>query len=298
MRKIIFSFLIFMTGSLYGQLGNTPDTNCIDGKIYTNSLQVHYAGDGKINYKFYFKDKWGIKAIGEPTNNHTFTINNAPVLEYIGTGEYIDKGVNKTSGKSGDEFVFKIRYRDIDNQSPAVYQLWIDLNDDGNYDGSGEKIDMEEVDTNDTVYSNGKEYRKALKINYAGDGVLNYRFYFTDGIDVATGEATEERSISIEKPEGLGESLVADNLGDVIAGPIPFSLSEGGSFRFERLTANAVVKIYTILGELVRTLRESDGDGRLEWDLKNSAGVQVGVGVYICEITNEKGERKRGRGSF
>ena len=59
-----------MTGSLYGQLGNTPDTNCIDGKIYTNSLQVHYAGDGKINYKFYFKDGWGVKATGEPTNVH------------------------------------------------------------------------------------------------------------------------------------------------------------------------------------------------------------------------------------
>jgi len=82
------------------------------------------------------------------------------------------------------------------------------------------------------------------------------------------------------------------SLDNVIAGPIPFSLSKGGSFRFERLTKDVTVKIYTILGELITTLTERDADGKIEWDLKNSAGEQIAEGVYICEITNAKGERK------
>ena len=87
-------------------------------------------------------------------------------------------------------------------------------------------------------------------------------------------------------------STARDNLDNIIAGPMPFSLSSGKKFRFEKLTVKATVKIYTIVGELVRTLQETDGDGRLDWDLKNDDGETIVQGLYICEITNDKGERK------
>ena len=52
------------------------------------------------------------------------------------------------------------------------------------------------------------------------------------------------------------------------------------------------IKIYTIFGELVVTLEETNGDGQIVWDSKNNDGNEVASGVYLCLITNDQGEKK------
>jgi hypothetical protein len=69
---------------------------------------------------------------------------------------------------------------------------------------------------------------------------------------------------------------------------IPFALPEGGS-------SELVVRIYNILGQLVREMRLGGRDGGyythpsrgVYWDGKDSRGLEVPAGVYFCEVAGE-----------
>ena len=66
---------------------------------------------------------------------------------------------------------------------------------------------------------------------------------------------------------------------------MPFKPSAGHtSIIFTALTRLASVRIYTISGELVRSLEKNDLGETLEWDVKNSQGRNVASGVYIFTV--------------
>ncbi|OGF45282.1 MAG: hypothetical protein A2231_11160 [Candidatus Firestonebacteria bacterium RIFOXYA2_FULL_40_8] len=52
------------------------------------------------------------------------------------------------------------------------------------------------------------------------------------------------------------------------------------------LTATAELKIYTITGELVVVLNETNSDGRVIWNGQNSGGGSVASGIYIAVVKN------------
>lgn len=60
----------------------------------------------------------------------------------------------------------------------------------------------------------------------------------------------------------------------------------------ENITAQATIKIYTIAGELVREIEETDGDGISTWDGRNDAGNDVASGVYIGFIEGPSDTKK------
>jgi predicted outer membrane repeat protein len=171
------------------------DTIYTDGKLYTKTITLSYAGDGTLNYRFYASDGT-YDAIGAPTSDNIVSINYAPTLTWTGETNYVSDGVNPDSGESGSSFEFRIKYTDADNQAPTSIQVWVDEDDSGTYD-AGEKYDMTEVDSGDTTFTDGKLYTKTLNISSAGDDTLNYRFYASDGIDDATGIPTSDSTISI-----------------------------------------------------------------------------------------------------
>jgi hypothetical protein len=53
---------------------------------------------------------------------------------------------------------------------------------------------------------------------------------------------------------------------------------------FTHLTPTAKIRIFTISGELVRTLNHSDGTQFERWDLRNASDVPVASGIYICHV--------------
>lgn len=63
---------------------------------------------------------------------------------------------------------------------------------------------------------------------------------------------------------------------------------------FDSLTEGAVIKIYTLEGQLVKEIKVPDG-GEALWDIKNNAGKKIASGVYIYFITDSKGNKKSGR---
>lgn len=75
--------------------------------------------------------------------------------------------------------------------------------------------------------------------------------------------------------------------------PNPYTPSSVTSvMRFTNMTSYAKVKIYTLLGELVREL-SSGADGTTYWDGKNDAGREAASGVYIALIQTQDKKSKK-----
>jgi hypothetical protein len=64
--------------------------------------------------------------------------------------------------------------------------------------------------------------------------------------------------------------------------PNPCNLSRGcAGVTFTRLTQDAMVRVYTVSGELVRTIKKNSNIDSIGWDLRNNSGRQVASGLYI-----------------
>ncbi|MHC4649117.1 MAG: hypothetical protein ACYTBJ_27005, partial [Planctomycetota bacterium] len=91
------------------------DTVYTDGRIYTKTLTLSFAGDTNLNYRFYASDGT-VDATGDPTSDSTVTVtNNAPDLDWTGEANYTSDGVDPNYNTSGSNFEFRVDYTDVDN---------------------------------------------------------------------------------------------------------------------------------------------------------------------------------------
>lgn len=91
-----------------------------------------------------------------------------------------------------------------------------------------------------------------------------------------------------------GIILNKPDLSEVFAYPNPFRESGGTDhITFANLTQEAIITIWTISGNYVRTLRETDGNGGVEWLVDDDNGNRVGSGIYIYRVsgTNSRGDQ-------
>ena len=58
-----------------------------------------------------------------------------------------------------------------------------------------------------------------------------------------------------------------------------------GALLFGFLPMEATVAIYDVSGQLVRRLAEIDGDGGVQWNGDNEAGVPLASGIYYYRIS-------------
>ena len=93
----------------------------------------------------------------------------------------------------------------------------------------------------------------------------------------------------------LGEATTPDG-GSVGVYPNPFVLQgAGASLRFAGLPLGASLRIFSLGGELVAQLDGVPGQGTLEWQGQNQAGILVGSGIYFFVATDEAGHSTRGK---
>ncbi|MDX9758619.1 MAG: S8 family serine peptidase [Bacteroidota bacterium] len=79
-----------------------------------------------------------------------------------------------------------------------------------------------------------------------------------------------------------GVILNAANLDDVFVYPSPLKPEHAQQFvTFANLTARATIRIYTVSGLFIAEVRETDGNGGAEWDLRDDSGALVPAGIYI-----------------
>lgn len=174
------------------------DSDYTNGKLYSRALPLAYAGNGELKYRFYAADAQD-DATGSPITDSLLTVqpgaNSPPVLDFV-TDVCTSDGAKPQAGANGANFDFTVRYADMEGQCPPTasdIQLWIDENDNLVY----ERYDLTEIDPADTNCTDGKLYTISIPLALAGDNLLNYRFYASDGIDTAVGVATTDHSVTV-----------------------------------------------------------------------------------------------------
>ncbi|OGS21975.1 MAG: hypothetical protein A2252_00335 [Elusimicrobia bacterium RIFOXYA2_FULL_39_19] len=101
----------------------------------------------------------------------------------------------------------------------------------------------------------------------------------------------------------LGTVLSADTLNEVRVYPNPFKPNdkkpETGTWDtgiiFDNLTNNSTIEIYSLSGELVTTLEETDNNGKYQWDVRNKENEKLSSGTYLYRITDSSGEKMSGK---
>ena len=97
---------------------------------------------------------------------------------------------------------------------------------------------------------------------------------------------------------GKDDPIEAEDVNNVKVVPNPFIIQSGFmgsadySISFTHLPTSCTIKIFTVTGELVRTLNHNDlVNGYKMWDLRNRKGSPVAPGLYIYAV--EAGEHKK-----
>ncbi len=90
-----------------------------------------------------------------------------------------------------------------------------------------------------------------------------------------------------------GVILNRQTLDDVFVYPNPLRPEDAQQFvTFANLTPQAVIRVYTVSGMFIREVLENDGNGGVEWDLKNTDGQLVPGGVYLFRATGRDASGK------
>jgi len=89
-----------------------------------------------------------------------------------------------------------------------------------------------------------------------------------------------------------GVELPSEDLSGIEAFPNPAIVAQGhNSVSFKRVPADAVISIYTVSGDLVRSFSFTE---QLEWDLRNSDNEPVAGGIYLF-IVDYQGKSGTGK---
>jgi hypothetical protein len=120
---------------------------------------------------------------------------------------------------------------------------------------------------------------------------------------------TDKDEFSITTSPVVYDAALADaNIDKIIVVPNPYVISsafEQPSFRqdlrgdrviqFRNLPRECTIRIYTITGELVQTLRKTGNTNYINWDLLSSESARIGYGIYIYHVETPTGATKIGR---
>lgn len=124
-----------------------------------------------------------------------------------------------------------------------------------------------------------------------GEDLLLYRLDETSGLWVRVPGSTvdtDSKNVSAQVLHFSVYTLMSSpslDLNLAYAYPVPFKPSEGHTtITFTNLASECTIRIYTISGNPVALLSETDGDGQYVWNVKNSSGFDLVSGVYLYFI--------------
>jgi hypothetical protein len=195
---------------------------------------------------------------GSPIAADTISFNvqqvNTPDEFFVSSFEILDpyrikivfnKNVNETEAKNTGNYIFE----------PSNKVTSVDI------DASDQKIIYLNLKGNKPVGSIGREYKLRLSNLTSSDGItIN---------------------------SGAGSYLVltgyAKDLSDVYVYPNPARVSSG-KMTFANLPRRAKIIIWDLDGMRINELSETDGNGGVDYDMKDESGKLLGSGIYIYRI--------------
>jgi len=177
---------------------DTTDMSVVNGKVYVFKTKLPIEGD-KYAYKFKAEDaNTNIASDTGSIYDQIFygpkvIVNKAPMLQFLGAGNFMNKGVDPDKAAENSTFTYRVIYRDPEGDKPKdgkVY-LRIDLDKNKAIDTTDPKIVMTEANAQDQNYADGKEYTATYKFVENGD--YGYRFEAQDPFNnTAGGQASME----------------------------------------------------------------------------------------------------------
>jgi hypothetical protein len=189
------------------------DNDYTDGKLYTYSRRLPLFKGTEYEYYFEAYDIVGSSAIGTPTEpiDAPDVYNLPPTLSWTGEENYISDGVHPEKGFPVPGFEYRVKYTDPENDPPySGFPKVTILKCGGLIEGS--PFSMNEADTDDTNYTDGKIYTLTKMLYPPGE---NYSYYFI-AKDWYGAFATGEPTNVVDGPyvQGWGFEVV-DSLGNV-----------------------------------------------------------------------------------
>lgn len=157
-------------------------------------------------------------------------VQQTPTLDWAGQPGYESDGVNPDSGLGESSFTFKVKYTDTNNDSPTVYQVWIDEDDLNGYEFD-EKFNMTPNNPGDVNLTDGKIYKYSRTLSKQGDNNINYCFTFSDG-SAATGEPACENNKQVPITNNTPTLAWTEEVNYSSDGAYPDSGGSGMSFAF------------------------------------------------------------------
>ena len=94
---------------------------------------------------------------------------------------------------------------------------------------------------------------------------------------------------NIKINSGAGSDIVlvdyAENLSGVYVYPNPAKiLNGGGKVTFANLPQRAKITIFNLEGKQISELEEKDGNGGVDFNLKDNSGLEISSGIYIFRV--------------
>ena len=292
---------LFDFGTDFNASGIGPNGGGVLPLIYTiPTVQIDSVNSGltrvsntNVNYKYRYSPGFvvGLKRPGFPEN---IDIIFSDVVQdtsqpTAGVPAIFSKFKIVAKTISGDEKL-RFRFRNID-KSGLFYKLgdYIEiLTSFANQEKATWKI---EIDTTGlagniiTPPATGDIYKIRIKIPYSDKD----KFSFT----------TKAQSVNIDKSKKdfSGQPYVVPNpyVGAASFEPQKFGVSGRGErkIEFRNIPLNAVIRIFTLSGELVTTLNQNGNveSGAVAWDLRNRDRLEVAPGYIFIMLTDTKQER-------
>jgi hypothetical protein len=103
-------------------------------------------------------------------------------------------------------------------------------------------------------------------------------------ITVSNVKAVSGRSMTTGSGNTLSFVLTAEDVHNAYVYPNPIKMSENPDIYFANLPPKAEVIIYTVEGEELRTLQETDSNGGVEWDGLDKNGEELPAGIYLFVV--------------
>ncbi|MDQ3019447.1 MAG: S8 family serine peptidase [Bacteroidota bacterium] len=129
--------------------------------------------------------------------------------------------------------------------------------------------------------------RKIVYINLETRGVIGAtgKNYLLKASDIYS-------STGIRIVNGAGNSFGLifnkETLDEMYVYPNPFSInSTQGYVTFANITRDASIDIYDLSGKFLINVQESNGNGGVEWNMKDGGGNQISTGIYLYRATGK-----------
>ena len=107
--------------------------------------------------------------------------------------------------------------------------------------------------------------------------------------------------ISEESGSIIVLSSFENDLSEIYTYPNPVSLSKTSSITFAKLTRFAEITVFSIDGKKIITLYENDGNGGIDWNLRDENGSIISTGIYfyyVKSLDEENNEIESKLGKF